>query len=255
MHRFNGKTVLVTGAASGIGRAAAIRFAAEGARVFCADLNFAGAESLANEIGGGAGAIQVDVADYASNQAMVAAVMAASGQLDVAFLNAGFYGAAEGLGTVDEALFDRLIAINLKGAFNGIKAVEPVIANGGAVVVTASAAGVIGHPGNPAYSAAKHGVVGLVKSCVDAFAAKGARINALCPGGVETPLIGAPDVAMVDPADLPRVALRGMGSAQHVAEVALWLSSPAAGFITGQAQVLDAALLSTFAPVMLPVGP
>lgn len=255
MHRFNGKTVLVTGAASGIGRAAAIRFAAEGARVFCADLNLAGAESLANEIGGGAGAIQVDVADYASNQAMVAAVVAASGQLDVAFLNAGFYGAAEGLGTVDEALFDRLIAINLKGAFNGIKAVEPVIANGGAVVVTASAAGVIGHPGNPAYSAAKHGVVGLVKSCVDAFAAKGARINALCPGGVETPLIGAPDVAMVDPADLPRVALRGMGSAQHVAEVALWLSSPAAGFITGQAQVLDAALLSTFAPVMLPVGP
>lgn len=255
MHRFNGKTVLVTGAASGIGRAAAIRFAAEGARVFCADLNFAGAQTVADEIGGGAGAIQVDVADYASNQAMVAAVMAASGQLDVAFLNAGFYGAAEGLGTVDEALFDRLIAINLKGAFNGIKAVEPVIANGGAAVVTASAAGVIGHPGNPAYSAAKHGVVGLVKSCVDAFAAKGARINALCPGGVETPLIGAPDVAMVDPADLPRVALRGMGSAQHVAEVALWLSSPAAGFITGQAQVLDAALLSTFAPVMLPVGP
>ena len=113
----------------------------------------------------------------------------------------------------------------------------------------------IGHPANPAYSAAKHGIVGLVKSCVDAFAARGARINALCPGGVETPLIGAADVAMINPQDLPRVALRGMGSAQHVAEVALWLASPAAGFITGQAQLLDAALLSTFAPVMLPVGP
>ncbi|MBF9149738.1 SDR family NAD(P)-dependent oxidoreductase [Novosphingobium jiangmenense] len=252
---FAGKVALVTGAASGIGRAAAIRYAQEGARVFCADLNLAGAEAVAAEIGGNASAVQVDVASYASNQAMVDAVMAQAGRLDVAFLNAGFYGAAEGLDTVDEAFFDRIVAINLKGTFGGIKAVQPVIAQGGAVVVTASAAGVIGHPANPAYSAAKHGIVGLVKSCVDAFAARGARINAICPGGVETPLIGAADVAMVDPQSLPRVPLRGMGSAQHVAEVALWLSSPAAGFITGQAQVLDAALLSTFAPVMLPVGP
>lgn len=252
---FAGKVALVTGAASGIGRAAAIRYAQEGARVFCADLNLAGAEAVAAEIGDDASAVQVDVASYAGNQAMVDAVMAQAGRLDVAFLNAGFYGAAEGLDTVDEAFFDRIVAINLKGTFGGIKAVQPVIAQGGAVVVTASAAGVIGHPANPAYSAAKHGIVGLVKSCVDAFAARGARINAICPGGVETPLIGAADVAMVDPQALPRVPLRGMGSAQHVAEVALWLSSPAAGFITGQAQVLDAALLSTFAPVMLPVGP
>lgn len=252
---FEGKVALVTGAASGIGRAAAIRYAEEGARVFCADLNLAGAEAVAAGIGRGASAVQVDVASYASNQVMVDVVMADAGRLDVAFLNAGFYGAAEGLDTVDEALFDRLVAINLKGAFNGIKAVQAVIATGGAVVVTASAAGIVGHPANPAYSAAKHGVVGLVKSCVDAFAARGARINALCPGGVETPLIGAPDVAIVPPADLPRVPARGMGRAQHVAEVALWLSSPAAGFITGQAQVLDAGLLSTFAPVMLPVGP
>jgi NAD(P)-dependent dehydrogenase (short-subunit alcohol dehydrogenase family) len=252
---FAGKVALVTGAASGIGRAAAIRFAQEGARVFCADLNLAGAEAVAAEIGSSASAVQVDVASYASNQAMVDAVMAQAGRLDVAFLNAGYYGAAEGLDSVDEAFFDKVVAINLKGTFGGIKAVQPVIAQGGAVVVTASAAGVVGHPANPAYSAAKHGIVGLVKSCVDAFAARGARINAICPGGVETPLIGAADVAMVDPQALPRVPLRGMGSAQHVAEVALWLSSPAAGFITGQAQVLDAALLSTFAPVMLPVGP
>lgn len=252
---FAGKVALITGAASGIGRAAAIRYAQEGARVFCADLNLTGAEAVAAEIGSNASAVQVDVASYASNQAMVDAVMAQAGQLDIAFLNAGFYGAAEGLDTVDEAFFDKVVAINLKGTFGGIKAVQPVIAQGGAVVVTASAAGVVGHPANPAYSAAKHGIVGLVKSCVDAFAARGARINAICPGGVETPLIGAADVAMVDPLELPRVPLRGMGRAQHVAEVALWLSSPAAGFITGQAQVLDAALLSTFAPVMLPVGP
>lgn len=252
---FAGKVALVTGAASGIGRAAAIRFAQEGARVFCADLNLAGAQTVANEIGGGASAVQVDVADAAANRAMVAAVMEQAGRLDVAFLNAGYYGAADGLATIDEDLFDRLIAINLKGVFNGIKAVEPVIADGGAVVVTASAAGVIGHPGNPAYSAAKHGLVGLVKSCVDAFAARGARINAICPGGVETPLIGAADVAIEPAGALPRVPNRGMGRAQHVAEVALWLASPAAGFVNGQAQVVDAGLLSTFSPVMLPVGP
>jgi meso-butanediol dehydrogenase / (S,S)-butanediol dehydrogenase / diacetyl reductase len=254
MTRFAGKVALVTGGASGIGRAAAIRFAQEGAHVFVADLNLAGAEAVVAEIGTGQ-AIRVDVADAASNGAMVDAVLSAAGRLDVAFLNAGYYGAAEGLDTIDEALFDRLIAINLKGAFNGIKAVQPVIAQGGAVVVTASAAGVIGHPSNPAYAAAKHGIVGLVKSCVDAFAARGARINAICPGAVLTPLIGAPDVAIVPPADLSRVPNRGAGSAQHVAEVALWLASPAAGFINGQAQVLDAGLLSTFAPVMLPVGP
>jgi NAD(P)-dependent dehydrogenase (short-subunit alcohol dehydrogenase family) len=252
---FQGKVVVVTGAASGIGRAAAIRFAQDGARVFCADLNLDGARTVAEDIGPQASALHVDVASYESNQEMVAALMAEAGRLDVAFLNAGLYGAADGLATVDEALFDRLIAVNLKGAYNGIKAVEPVIAEGGAVIVTASAAGIVGHPANPAYSAAKHGVVGLVKSCVDAFAARGARINALCPGGVETPLIGAPDIAIVDPAELPRVALRGMGRAQHVAEVALWLASPASGFITGQAQLLDAALLSTFAPISLPVGP
>lgn len=255
MQRFVGKVALVTGAGSGIGRAAAIRFAQEGARVFCADLNLAAAQAVVAEIGQRASAVKVDVADYASNQEMVAQVLTVAGKLDFAFLNAGLYGAAEGLDTVDEALFDKLVAVNLKGAFNGIKAVQPVIGQGGAVVVTASAAGVVGHPANPAYSAAKHGVVGLVKSCVDAFAARGCRINALCPGGVETPLIGAPDVEIVDGQELPRVPLRGMGQAQHVAEVALWLCSPASGFITGQAQVLDAGLLSTFAPVMLPIGP
>ncbi|QNO27926.1 SDR family oxidoreductase [Sphingopyxis sp. OPL5] len=245
---FAGKAVLVTGAASGIGKAAAIRFAQEGARVFAADLNAEGVRQLAGDIGNGAVAIEVDVASAAANEAMVAAAVHAAGGVDVAFLNAGYLGPMDGLEATDEALFDRHVAINLKGVFLGIKSLLPAMRPGGAVVVTSSTAGLLGLHESPAYSAAKHGVIGLVKSCTPAFAARGVRINAICPGAVATPMIGGEDSGIVAPADLQRVALRDMGSAQHVAELALWLASPAAGYVNGQAHIADAALLSTFVP-------
>lgn len=253
MTRFAGKHVLVTGGASGIGRAAAIRFAQEGARVCVADLNGAGAAAVAGDIGGAAAWVEADVATTEGNAAMVKVAARPDGRIDVAFLNAGYLGPMDGFAATDEALFDRHVAINLKGAFLGLKAVHDVIAEGGAVVVTASTAGLVGLHESPGYTAAKHGVIGLVKASTPAFAAKGARINAICPGGVETPMMGSPDAAIVPPETLARVPLRGMGSAQQVAEVALWLASPAAAFVNGQAHIVDAGLLSVFVPSS--VGP
>ena len=253
MSMFADKVVLVTGGASGIGRAAAIRFAQEGARVFVADLNLAGAEAVSAEIGARASAIAVDIVNAESNLAMVENVMMTAGRLDVAFLNAGYLGPMDGFEAAGEAAFDRLLAINLKGPFLGLKAVHPVIAKGGAVVVTASTAGLLGLHESPGYTASKHGVIGLVKASAPAFAARGVRINAICPGGVDTPMMGASDVAILPPQELERVPLRGSGSAQHVAEVALWLASPAAGFVNGQAHIVDAGLTATFVPA--PVGP
>lgn len=253
MSGFAGRSVLVTGGASGIGRAAAIRFAQEGARVCVADLNGEGAAAVAAEIGASAVWVQVDISTAQGNAQMVAAALGAGGTLDVAFLNAGYLGPMGGFEATDEELFDRHLAINLKGAFLGLKAVHGVVADGGAVVVTSSTAGLLGLHESPAYSAAKHGVIGLVKASTPAFAAKGARINAICPGGVETPMMGSADQAIVTPDLLRRVPLRGMGSAQQVAEAALWLASPAAAFVNGQAHVVDGGLLSTFVPA--PVGP
>lgn len=250
---FDNRAVLVTGAASGIGRAAAIRFAQDGARVAVADIDGDGAARVAEEIGGEAFAITADIASRADNERMVAETVGRFGGLDIAFLNAGYLGPMNGFEALDEALFDRHIAINLKGLFLGLKAVHPVIASGGAVVVTGSTAGIIGLAESPAYTAVKHGVIGLVKASAPAFAARGARINVICPGGVATPMMGGGNDMIVPPEDLQRVPMRGTGLAQHVAEVALWLASPAAGFVHGQAHMIEGGLLSTFVPS--PVGP
>lgn len=253
MSSFAGKYVLVTGGASGIGRAAAIRFAQEGARVCVADLNGDGAADVAAEIGQGAVSVCADISTAHGNAQMISRAVGPDGVLDVAFLNAGYLGPMDGFEATDDALFDQHVAINLKGVFLGLKAVHAVIADAGAVVVTASTAGLVGLQESPGYSAAKHGVVGLVKSSAPAFAEKGARINVICPGGVHTPMMGGGELPILPVDQLKRVPLRGMGSAQHVAEVALWLASPAAAFVNGQAQIVDAGLLSTFVPA--PPGP
>lgn len=253
MSRFADKVVLVTGAASGIGRAAAIRFAQEGAKLIVADLDGDGAARVAGEIGTAAVAVRADVALATDNAAMVSAALDKWGRLDVAFLNAGYLGPMDGFEATDEALFDRHLEINLKGVFLGLRAVHSVISEGGAAVVTASTAGLVGLQESPAYSAAKHGVIGLVKSSAHAFAARGARLNAICPGAVETPMLGGSNAPIVAPGELPRVPMRGMGCAQHVAEMALWLASPAAGYVHGQAHIIEAGLLSTF--VETPSGP
>jgi len=242
------KSAIITGAASGIGRAAAIRFAQAGAKVCVADLNIEGAEAVAKEIGSSAFAFQTDVTNESSNNRCVEAAIDAFGSLDIAFLNAGYLGPMEGFDSTNEELFDRHYAINLKGVFFGLKAVKSKISNGGSVIVTASTAGIIGLAESPAYSAVKHGVIGLVKASTPAFAERGVRVNALCPGAVSTPMLGDGDTLIVDPEALNRVPLRDKGSAQHIAEAALWLAHPASGFVNGQAHIVDAGLLSTFVP-------
>jgi NAD(P)-dependent dehydrogenase (short-subunit alcohol dehydrogenase family) len=249
---FGGSAVIVTGAASGIGAAAAQRFAAEGASVCLADRDLRGAERVAAlcvKLGQKAIALEVDVSKAADNQRMIAKTIAAFGRINVAYLNAGYLGPLTGFDAVDEQMFDRIIQTNLYGCFHGIRALYPKIERGGAIAVTASIAGLQGLPENPAYAASKHGVLGLVRSYSAAFAAKNVRINAICPGGVATPMIGIPQSdALQDPDKLQMPDFRGTSSAQQVAELALFLCSTRASAITGASYVVDAGWTAVLGP-------
>jgi NAD(P)-dependent dehydrogenase (short-subunit alcohol dehydrogenase family) len=151
---------------------------------------------------------------------------------------------------VTTALFDRLIAVNLRGAFLGLQLALARLRPGGACVVTASAAGLIGFSEAAAYATSKHGLVGLVRSAARAFADKGLRVNAVCPGMVLTPMNGiAQDDALAE--ELSHPGYRGGLTAQHIAEVALFLMSNRAAGVNGQAQLVDSALLSSFPPLDL----
>lgn len=249
---FRDKVALVTGGASGIGAAAAERFAQEGAAVVVADRDLAGAEKMAGLIeqkGGRAIAVGCDVSVEADNEKAVAACNSHFGGLDAAFLNAGVFATNPEEAPFDMEAFERMIAINLRGAFFGLKAVMGGIRKGGAAVVTSSASGVTGLPSAAAYSTAKHGVLGLVKSATKAYAMRGARVNAICPGGVYTPLVGVTDVApLVDPETLEMPEYRGHLVPQHVAELALFLASRRSAGIMGQALMIDAGFGVTFPP-------
>lgn len=251
MGMFEGKVALVTGGASGIGVAAALRFAEEGAAVVVADLNEAGAEAIAGQIraaGGHARAIRCDVASAADNAAMVAAAKQDFGRLDAAFLNAGAY-AQTVFEDTDAATLDAMIAINLKGAWLGLQAVLPALEPGGAAVVTASTSGVIGLNVAAAYSAAKHGVIGAVRSASQSFARRGLRVNAICPGPVATAILGVTESAPIQPADALSLPADGLLLPQHIAEVALFLASPRSGGINGQEIIADAGFLSSYPPM------
>jgi NAD(P)-dependent dehydrogenase (short-subunit alcohol dehydrogenase family) len=250
---FAGKSVLITGAASGIGRAAAFRWSHEGAKVCIADMDIPRAEKVAEDIraaGGEAFATKVDVSSQQDNDRMVAEAVEKFGKLDIAFLNAGYYGPGTSFDDDDITAFDRIIAINLRGCFLGIRAAGKAIASGGAIVVTGSTGGILGLANNPAYSASKHGLIGLIRSAAEPLAEKGIRINAILPGGVNTPLnFGEMVDTYVPPEDLKMPPYRGYGESQHVAEFALFLASPRAAFINGGAHVIDGGLTASFAAV------
>jgi len=245
---FDGKIVLVTGAGSGMGRAAAQRFAQEGAQVCAVDLNIGSAEATVASIcsgGGEAFACQADIAQQADNDRMVAETVARYGGLDAAFLNAGYLGPNLDFFKTDAKTFDFIVSVNLRGCFFGMQSTGRAMRPGGAVVITASTAAFAANQYNAVYTATKHGVLGLVKATAEAFAARGLRINAICPGVTRTGMIGMTSaLTPVPPDQLKQPEFAGLGEPQHIAELALFLASPRASFITGAAHTIDGGLMA-----------
>lgn len=242
-----GKSALITGAGRGIGRATALLFAREGAQVACADVAEAGAKETAAMIereGGRAIALACDVTSPQQVEAMVAATAAAFGRLDCAFNNAGIAAYQVGAGgkkTAEwsEEAFDRMIAVNLKGVWLCMRAeLERMSAQGsGAIVNTASIAGLIGIPTSSVYVAGKHGVVGLTKTAAIEYAPN-VRVNAVCPGFIATDMTQEVMARRGDEL-MALVPFHRMGKAEEIAEMVCWLCSDRAAYTTGVAFNVD----------------
>ena len=243
----NGKTALVTGGGSGIGRATSLAYAREGARVVVADVNVEGGEETVQQIkeaGGEAILVHADVAKPDDTQAMVDKAVEAFGSLDCAFNNAGISGRERWLThEYPEEDWDRVTSINLKGVWLCMKAEIPQMQKqgGGVIVNTASVAGLVGIRGTAAYIAAKHGVAGLTKAAALEYADQGIRVNAVCPGYIRTPLVqGIFDtVEGYEDQVKSRHPVGRLGEPSEIAEAVLWLSSDAASFVTGHNMAVD----------------
>ncbi|WP_197276974.1 SDR family NAD(P)-dependent oxidoreductase [Sphingomonas profundi] len=241
----DGKIVLVTGGASGIGRAAALRFAAEGARVIVCDRSAEMAEDAAATIradGGEAQAIAADVSDAGSVDALMAAISDCFGGLDIALNNAGIGVPLQPIADVPDEDYDLLMSINLRGVWLCMRREIPLMLarGGGAIVNTSSALGLVSMPTSAAYVASKHGVIGLTKTAALEYSAKGIRVNAVCPGVIETPLTReATEDPDARPVMLGLHPIGRLGRAEEVADAMLWLASPRASFITGVALPVD----------------
>lgn len=258
--KLQGKVALVTGAASGIGRASALVIASEGARVACADLNAEGAEAVAKEIaraGGEAFGLRLDVSDPADNQRAVDATVKRYGKLQLAHLNAGIATTSNVLDTpLDE--WSRTIAVNLSGVFYGLQAAGRSIrdAGGGSIVITSSDAGKRGGAMMGSYCATKHGVLGLMKCAVADLSPHKIRVNAVCPGVIDTPILG--------PLHKNEQFTKGIFAAMHpigrvgepedVGRAVAFLLSDDASFITGVALSVDGGLEAVFGSVSSAAG-
>lgn len=242
--RLVGKVALVTGAASGIGRSAAIRFAQEGAAVALADIDGEGVTETLREVDavGGVGVFfPADVSKAGDVERMVAATVYQFGRLDIALNNAGIPGTTDALtGDYDEAEWLRVIAVNLKGVFLSMQSeLRYMLAKKqGVIVNTASVAGIGAFRGCAAYVASKHAIIGLTRAAALEYASSGIRINAVCPGFVDTPLLGLRGEA--SEAGLKgRVPLGRIADPVEVAEAAVWLCTDAASYVVGHAMVID----------------
>jgi len=249
MGKLDGKVSLITGAGSGIGRATAILFAQEGAKVAAVDVDLEGTDGAVAEItkaGGEGFAFKADVSKGRDAEAMVAEAVKRYGRLDIIYNNAGIFFPAQ-VHSMTEEEWDRMLSINLKGVFLGCKyALAEFMKHGGVILATGSIAGLEGHNGEPHYGAAKAGVINLMKSIAMDYAHYKVRANCICPGGVQTN-IAREIVGRIPPEQLVKMGqlamthslIKRQAQPEEIARAALFLCSDDAAFITGHTLVVD----------------
>lgn len=247
----DGKVVIITGAASGIGRATSQIFAREGARVIIADVNEKGGEetlSMINKAGQQGQFVKADMTVETDVKTLIERAISAHGRLDAAFNNAGIEGKQGSSADMPANEFDKIIAVNLKGVYLCMKyQIQAMLkGGGGAIVNTASVAGLVGFPGLGAYVASKHGVIGLTKTAALEYAKANIRVNCVCPGLIDTPMVGrlgGSNPEMV--AALTQTEPVGrLGKPTEIGEAAVWLCSDHASFVTGHSMVVDGGLVA-----------
>jgi NAD(P)-dependent dehydrogenase (short-subunit alcohol dehydrogenase family) len=246
MNELTGKVAIVTGGSAGIGRAAAVALAAEGARVAVADIDVGRGEQTAKEIsdkGGTAMFIRTDVTDDDSVAALVAETVARFGGLDISFNNAGIEGTPAPTAECTPENWQRTLAVNLTGVWSCMRHEIPRMLErgGGSIVNMSSVAGLVGFATIPAYTASKHGVAGLTKTAALEYAEQGIRVNSVCPGVIDTEMIqrftggqAEAEAAMVATEPVGR-----LGHPEEIADAVVWLCSDRSSFVTGQAIAVD----------------
>lgn len=247
MAMLEGKVALVTGGSTGIGRATSIILAQEGATVIIADLQDeegANTVGMVTDAGGKAEYHHVDVGDFDEVKTLVTGIANRHGSLDCAFNNAGIEGPTAKIADYSMEDWDRVIRVNLTGVFICMKCeIEQMITqdSGGSIVSTSSAAGLIGIPGAPGYNASKHGVVGLTKTVALEYASRNIRVNAVCPGFIETPMYDRVTVASVKIRDklIKTIPARRVAQPSEIGDAVAWLMSEQSSYVTGVSLPVD----------------